>query len=45
MMTQMTSRERILAALHGQQVDYVPFSPFLAYVWEHFPVDVQQAGM
>ena len=40
----MTSKERILAGLHGQPVDYTPFSPFLAYVWEYFPAEVQEAG-
>lgn len=40
----MTSRERILAALHGQEVDRVPFSPFLAYVWDFFPQDIQSLG-
>ncbi|MDT8392148.1 MAG: uroporphyrinogen decarboxylase family protein [Lentisphaeria bacterium] len=40
----MTSKERIRAALHGQPVDHTPFSPFLAYVWEYFPLDVQAAG-
>ncbi len=40
----MTSRERLTAALAGQPVDHVPFSPFLAYVWEHFADAVQRAG-
>ncbi len=40
----MTSKERILAALHGQPVDHIPFSPFLAYVWEFFPPAIQSAG-
>jgi hypothetical protein len=40
----MTSKERIIAALHGQPVDRIPFSPFLAYVWEYFPAEVQEAG-
>jgi hypothetical protein len=40
----MTSKERILAALQGKPVDHVPFSPFLAYVWEHFPQAVQDMG-
>ncbi len=40
----MKSKERIVAALHGQPVDRLPFSPFLAYVWEYFPRDVQEAG-
>lgn len=40
----MTSKERIIAALEGQPLDYVPFCPFLAYVWEHFPKPVQMKG-
>lgn len=40
----MTSKERLIAALHGRPVDHVPFSPFLAYVWEFFPAGVQAAG-
>ena len=40
----MTSAERIEAALLGQNLDRLPFSPFLAYVWEHFPPAVQARG-
>jgi hypothetical protein len=40
----MTSKERLIAALHNRPVDHVPFSPFLAYVWESFPDEIQQAG-
>jgi hypothetical protein len=40
----MTSKERILAALHGQEADHIPFCPFLAYVWEYFPKDIQSMG-
>lgn len=40
----MTSKERIIAALEGQPTDYLPFSPFLAYVWEHFPKEIQAMG-
>ena len=43
-MEQMTPRERIAAALEGREVDHVPFCPFLAYVWEHFPQEIQDAG-
>lgn len=44
MAEQMTSAQRIAAALKGQPVDRVPWSPFLAYVWEHFPKEVQDLG-
>jgi hypothetical protein len=40
----MTSKERILAALHGQDVDHIPFCPFLAYVWESFPQEIRDKG-
>jgi hypothetical protein len=40
----MTSRERIRAALEGQAVDHLPFCPFLAYVWESFGPEIQEAG-
>jgi hypothetical protein len=40
----MTSAERLIAALQGDPVDRLPFSPFLAYVWESFPRAVQDAG-
>lgn len=44
LMEQLTSKERIELALAGQPVDRPAFCPFLAYVWEFFPQDVQQAG-
>ncbi len=40
----MTPKARIIAALEGQPTDHLPFSPFLAYVWEHFPREIQEAG-
>lgn len=40
----MTSRERLLAAIRGQDVDRIPWSPFLAYWWEHQPTDIQERG-
>ena len=40
----MTSKERILNALHGRETDYLPFSPNLAYVWESFPPEIQKLG-
>jgi hypothetical protein len=43
--SQMTSRERLLAALAGDEVDRIPWSPFLAYVWGSFPKAIQEAGM
>jgi hypothetical protein len=43
-MDSMTSRERLVAALHGRPVDRLPFSPFLAYVWESYPQAVRDRG-
>jgi len=40
----MNSKERLIAALHGEEIDHIPFSPFLAYVWEYFPREIQEAG-
>ncbi len=40
----LSAKERIMLALEGRETDYVPFCPFLAYVWEHFPPDIQQLG-
>jgi uroporphyrinogen-III decarboxylase len=41
---EMTSRQRLLAALRGQEVDRIPWSPFLAYWWEHQPQEIQDRG-
>ena len=43
-MGEMDSKERLAAALAGRPTDHLPFSPFLAYVWEHFPRHIQDAG-
>ena len=40
----MTSRERILAAIKGDEIDRIPWSPFLAYYWEHQSEDIQSEG-
>ena len=34
---EMTAKERILNAVTGKEIDRVPWSPFLAYYWEHLP--------
>jgi uroporphyrinogen-III decarboxylase len=41
---QMTSRERLLAALRGEAVDRLPWSPFLAYWWDYQTQAVQKRG-
>lgn len=40
----MKSRQRLLAAIKGEPVDRVPWSPFLAYYWEHQPKGIQAMG-
>lgn len=40
----MTPRERLLGAITGRPIDRMPFSPFLAYYWEHLPVEEQAKG-
>lgn len=40
----MTPRRRLLAALRGQEVDRVPWSPLLAYWWDSQPQQVQARG-
>jgi uroporphyrinogen-III decarboxylase len=41
---EMTSHDRLVAALTGRPVDRVPWSPFLAYWWEHQPQGLQDGG-
>ncbi|MFZ2658668.1 MAG: uroporphyrinogen decarboxylase family protein [Victivallales bacterium] len=40
----LSSKERIGLALEGKPVDHLPFSPFLAYAWEHLSKEIQDAG-
>ena len=40
----MTPRERLLAALRGQQTDRLPWSPFLAYWWDAQPESFRKQG-
>ena len=41
---EMTAKERILNAVTGKEIDRVPWSPFLAYYWEHLPREEQACG-
>jgi len=43
-MSGMTPKERILSAIKGREVDRVPWSPFLAYYWEHLPDEDRACG-
>ena len=40
----MKSKQRLLAAIRGEAVDRIPWSPFLAYYWEHLPLETQKIG-
>lgn len=41
---EMTPRERLIAAIRREEVDRVPFSPFLAYWWDFAPEDIRKKG-
>jgi uroporphyrinogen-III decarboxylase len=43
MSDQMSSKERLLAAIKGEETDRLPWSPFLAYWWESNP-DLWEIG-
>lgn len=40
----MTPRQRLLAALRGEETDRVAWSPNLAYLWESLPREIQDSG-
>ena len=39
---EMTPKRRLLAAIRGEEVDHVPFSPFLAYYFDFLPKETQE---
>lgn len=41
---EMTPKRRLLAAIRGEEVDHIPFSPFLAYYFESLPQEIQKKG-
>jgi len=43
-MNEMTSKERILNAIRGREIDRTPWCPFLAYYFEHLPREIQRKG-
>lgn len=43
-MCEMTPKQRLLASIRGQEVDHVPFSPFLAYYFDFLPNNVREKG-
>lgn len=40
----MTPKQRLLAAIKGEDKDRIPWSPFLAYFWESQPEEIRAAG-
>ena len=44
MKNEMTPKERIMNALRGIETDRAPWSPFLAYYWEHLPESERSCG-
>lgn len=40
----MTPKERLLCAIKGEEVDRIPWSPFLAYFWESQSQHIQNIG-
>ncbi len=41
----MTSKQRLLSALKGEKVDYIPFSPNLAYYFDFLPEETRNKGI
>lgn len=41
---EMTSKQRLLAAICGKEVDHIPFSPFLAYYFDFLPETERAKG-
>ena len=44
MKMEMTPKRRLLAAINGQEIDHIPFSPFLAYYFDFLPKEVREKG-
>ena len=40
----MTVKQRLLNAIRGAETDRTPWSPFLAYYWEHLPPEESACG-
>lgn len=44
-MAEMSSKERLLNAITGKEIDRVPWSPFLAYYWDKLPAAYDRQNM
>ena len=40
----MQAKQRLLAAMRGQETDRMPWSPFLAYYWDFVPPETSRKG-
>ena len=40
----MTSHYRLVAAMRGEEVDRIPWSPIVAYWWDFLPQAIQDRG-
>lgn len=40
----MNTKERLLNAMQGKEIDRIPWAPFLAYYWESMPLKIQNKG-
>ncbi len=40
----MTCKERLIRAIRCEEVDRIPFAPFLAYYFDYLPADVRERG-
>lgn len=40
----MSVKQRLLSSIKGEKVDRLPWSPFLAYLWESLPNSIQKQG-
>lgn len=40
----LTPKQRLIRAIRGEEVDRVPFSPFLAYYFDSLPLEIRQKG-
>lgn len=41
----MTSKQRLLNAIQGKEIDHVPWAPLLAYYWDFLSPETQASGM
>lgn len=41
---EMTRKERLLRAIRGEEIDRIPWSPFLAYYWGYLSTEIQKKG-